>query len=132
MSRNKTIYRFHLLGFEPPVLKCQSALGMESDDIPDASISATTVYNQYYSPARARLHTIKEGSYGGAWLTKKNDLGQWIQVDLGKVFKITRLATQGRQDGNNWVRSYSISYSVEGGPFVPYSNGQVYYKCPNQ
>ena len=113
------------LGFEPPKLQCQSELGMKSGKILDSAITATTVYSQYYGPERARLDTVKSGSFYGAWIPKTQDMGQWIQVDLGKITKITRIATQGRQDSAQWVKSYSISFSLEGGPFLPYKNNQV-------
>ena len=116
---------FCKLGFEPPKLQCQSELGMKSGKIPDSAITVTTVYSQYYGPERARLDTVKSGSFYGAWIPKTQDMGQWIQVDLGKITKITRIATQGRQDAAQWVKSYSISYSVNGGPFLPYNKNQV-------
>ncbi|XP_068680517.1 uncharacterized protein, partial [Montipora foliosa] len=112
-------------GFEPPKLECQSELGMTTGQIPNSAITATSLYNQYYGPERARLQTSKTGSYAGAWIPKANDIGQWIQVDLGKITKITRIATQGRQDAAQWVKTYSISYSVEGGPFLAYNNDSI-------
>ncbi|KAL9955598.1 hypothetical protein ACROYT_G036941 [Oculina patagonica] len=112
-------------GFEPPKLVCQSDLGMKSGKIPDSAITATTSLNQYYGPERARLDTMVSGSYAGAWIPKSQDVGQWIQADLGKISKITRLATQGRQGVGHWTKSYSITYSVEGGPFLPYNDNEV-------
>ena len=98
---------------------------MKSGKIPNSAISATTILNQYYGTERARLDTVKSGSYAGAWIPKTQDAGQWIEVDLGKITKITRLATQGRQDSTQFVKSYTITYSVEGGPFLPYNGNQV-------
>lgn len=114
-------------GFAPPKLECQSELGMKSGQIPNSAITASSSLNQYYGPERARLDTIKSGSYAGAWIPKYQDLGQWIGVDLGKITKITRIATQGRQDASHWTKSYSLTYSVEGGPFLLYNNKQVKY-----
>ena len=98
---------------------------MKSGKIPDSAITATTSYSQYYGPERARLDTVKSGSFNGAWIPKTQDMGQWIQVDLRNVTKITRIATQGRQDAAQWVKSYCITYSVNGGPFLPYNKNQV-------
>lgn len=98
---------------------------MKNGKIPNSAITATTSLNQYFGPERARLDTVKSGSFGGAWIPKSQDVGQWIQVDLGKITKITRLATQGRQEAGHYVKSYSITYSIEGGPFLPYSNNDV-------
>ena len=93
------------------------------------AITASSIYSQYYGPERARLDSAKSGSYAGAWIPKYQDLGQWIGVDLGKITKITRIANQGRQEAGHWVKSYSLSYSVEGGPFLPYNNKQVQILC---
>lgn len=98
---------------------------MKSGQIPNSAITATSSLNQYFGPERARLETVKSGSYAGAWIPKANDQGQWIQVDLGKITKINRIGIQGRQDASQWVKSYSLTYSVEGGPFLPYSGGHV-------
>lgn len=114
------------LGFKPPKLDCQSELGMKSGKISHGAITATTSYNQYYGPERARLDTVKTGSFIGAWVPKTQDMGQWIQVDLGKYTKITRIATQGRQDAAQWVKSYSIAYSAGESPFILYNNNQVW------
>ena len=98
---------------------------MKSGKISHGAITATTSYNQYYGPERARLDTVKTGSFIGAWVPKTQDMGQWIQVDLGKYTKITRIATQGRQDAAQWVKSYSITYSAGESPFILYNNNQV-------
>ena len=39
--------------------------------------------------------------------------------------KITRIATQGREDAAHWVKSYTLSYSLNCGIFEPYNNNQV-------
>ncbi|KAL9955591.1 hypothetical protein ACROYT_G036933 [Oculina patagonica] len=112
-------------GFEPPKLECQSDLGMKNGKIPDSAITASSSYSQHHGPERARLDTVRSGRYVGAWIPQSQNGGQWIQVDLGKITKITRLATQGRQDAKQWVKSYSITYSVGGGIFLPYNDNQV-------
>ena len=100
---------------------------MKSGEIPNSRIIPSSSLSQYHGPERARLDTIKSGSYAGAWIPKYQDLGQWIGVDLENITKITGIATQGRQDVNHWTKSYSLTYSVEGGPFLLYNNKQVKY-----
>ncbi|XP_078347947.1 lactadherin-like [Oculina patagonica] len=112
-------------GFEPPKLECQSDLGMKNGKIPDSAITASSSYSQRYGPERARLGTMQGGSYTEAWVSRYLDEGQWIQVDLENITKITLVATQGKPKGKQWVKSYSITYSVEGGPFLPYNDNQV-------
>ena len=66
-------------------------------------------------PGRARLNQIEE-----VWQPSRLDLGQWIQVDLGQITMVTKIATQGRQDNNTWVSEYKVSYSFDGGYFKFY------------
>ena len=84
---------------------------------------ASSQYNQYYGPDRGRLRTEGEGSYGGGWAAQYNDVNQFLQFDLGKVTKVTAVATQGRSDANWMVTSYTLAYSVNGGSFTPYGEG---------
>ena len=53
----------------------------------------------------------------GAWSPLSLDSGQWIQVDLGNITMVTKIATQGRQDAAQWVTEYKVSYSLDGGYF---------------
>ena len=112
------------IGFEPPKIVCADALGMESGDIPDSALKSTSDYNQYSGPERSRLDKTREGSYYGGWSPKHADIGQWLQIDLGKKTKVTRIATQGRDQTNWWVTKYTVTYS-NGGQFQPYNNGEV-------
>jgi hypothetical protein len=83
------------------------------------------MWDANHSPSRARLGITRHGSQTGAWSAKTNDAGQWIQIDLSKVAKVTRIATQGRQDYNQWVKTYSLQYSQDGGYFEDYKSGKA-------
>ncbi|KAJ7390437.1 hypothetical protein OS493_025137 [Desmophyllum pertusum] len=110
-------------GFTPPEIKCRDPLGIESGKIPSASIIASSQYNQYYGPERGRLRTEPEGSFGGGWAAKYNDVKQFIQFDFGRVVKVTSVATQGRSDADWMVTSYTLAYSLDAGSFTPYGDG---------
>ena len=78
------------------------------------------------------------GSYQGGWISQYGDVNQWLMIDLGKVSKVTRIATQGRSDAGWWSKSYSLDYTTEdGGEFTKYNNGEVClhslldYSAPN-
>ena len=116
---------FISLGFDHPKIICALPLGIEGGQIPDSAIVASSQYNQYYGPERARLREVTQGSFIGGWSPKSSNQGEWIQFDLGKNTKVTRMATQGRDNANWWTTSYSLSYRVDGGSYETYSNGQV-------
>ena len=110
-------------GFTPPEIKCKDPLGIESGKIPSTSIVASSQYNQYWGPHRGRLRTVNDGSYGGGWAAQYNDANQFLQFDLGKVTKVTAIATQGRFDANWMVTSYTLAYSMDGVIFTNYGDG---------
>ena len=51
----------------------------------------------------------------GGWCSKHNDVGQWIQLDNGKVGSISGVITQGRRTGDQWVKSFKVKYKDESG-----------------
>ena len=62
-------------------------------------------------PSKGRLN------HRTSYRAKRNNKGQWIQVDFGKVAKVTKIGTQGRYYHRQWVSKYTVSYSVNGGYF---------------
>ena len=103
-----------------------AALGMENGSIPDASITASSKRSAKHSPSRARLHIKKEGNRRGAWSAKTNDDFQWLQVDLSSITVVKGIATQGRQDSDQWVTGYTLSYSSNGSHFDGYEGGKIF------
>ena len=113
--------------FHPTARSCFLPLGMESVHLPDSAISASTSYNADHIPQFGRLNKIPASGKAGAWCAKSNDGNQWLQVSFGRQTTVTKVATQGRYDGKQWVTSYSLSYSVDGAHWVWYrlSDGHI-------
>lgn len=81
-------------------------------------------YSASFEPSKGRLNQPT------SYIARTNDIGQWIQVDLGKVAKVTRVGTQGRYNVGQWVTKFIVSYSIDGGYFEfqthePYNFPQV-------
>lgn len=90
-------------------------LGMEDGNITDSQITASSTYRQIptLDPWQARLNNpgITGVTYG-SWSAGSRSVGEYLQVDLGCVKMITKIATQGRSIGvNQHVTKYSVSYS---------------------
>ena len=115
------------VGFPIPKPRCVVPLGMESGRISDASIRASTEFNFGHRAANARLNFRAGHGRTGAWSARYNDHGQWIQIDLRRTMEIRRVAIQGRPDADQWVKSYTLFYSQDGGHFYPYENNKVKY-----
>ena len=86
-----------------------SALGMESGRIPNHMTASTSEWSFGRAP-NARLNFRAHGSRKGAWIPRYNNYNQHLLVDLGRPYIVTGISTQGRQDDNQFVTSYRISY----------------------
>ena len=95
---------------------------MENGEISARRISASSQWDGGHAAEQGRLHFQKSGAKQGAWSTGKNDLEQWLQIDLGSQFtRVTGVATQGRNDRySQWVRRYKLLYSNNGENFQYY------------
>ena len=87
------------------------SLGLEDGRIQDGAMSASSKYNNNYEAKLGRLNLEAKDGNAGAWCVKTADAYQWLQIDLGGGTTVTKVATQGRQDYDQWVTSYAISYN---------------------
>ncbi|KAL6100506.1 f5 [Pungitius sinensis] len=112
---NKATVRMEFYGCE--LDGCSVPLGMESGQIEDhfitASSSASSWYSGPWKPSLGRLN--KQGAIN-AWQAKYSGMDQWLQVELPRVKKITGIVTQGAKSLGKemYVMSYSIMYSSNG------------------
>jgi len=97
------------------------SLGIEDGRIPDGALTASTIYGSVCAAKLARLNLAAGSGKAGSWCTKKNDVNQWLQIDLRTPTTVTKVATQGRQDASQWITSYSLSYSLAGSFWVQYT-----------
>ncbi len=86
---------------------------MESGDILDSAVTASSVYDSRLLSYFARLNLERVFC---SWTPKNADRpNPWIQVDLGVITAVTGVATQGRGcRWPQWVTSYTVSYSEYG------------------
>lgn len=99
---------------------------MQNGAIPDSRIIASSSWDDNHSPALGRLWLRRNDPLMGAWSSKSNNDYQWIQVDLGRVTRVTGIATQGRQDFDQWVESYILRYSLDGNVFTSHNRGNAF------
>lgn len=89
-------------------------MGIQTGKIKNAAFTASSQWDKFHAPFRARLHIRKQGRYIGAWASRPNNHNQWLMVDLGIPTEVTGIATQGRQDAAQWVTAYWVYYSLDG------------------
>ncbi|XP_049897514.1 coagulation factor VIII [Epinephelus moara] len=106
--------RLELLGCD--LNSCSLPLGLSKGQkkyIPDGNFSASSFYYSLlrsWSPSLARLH--QEGG-ANAWRPKNNNPHEWLQVDFGKVKRITGVVTQGARSmlTQMMVTEFSVTVS---------------------
>ena len=92
--------------------ECQDALGMESGEISNGQVSASSEWDGNHAAIQARLYFEAAHDKAGSWSAKYNNLDQWLQIDLGSMHTfVTGLATQGRNGYGQWVTKYKVQYS---------------------
>jgi ribosomal protein L19E len=99
---------------------------MENGEIPDSQILASSEYDANHGAVNSRLNFRAQGRRRGAWSARRNDLNQWLQVNFVLQATVTEILTQGRSDADQWVTSYTVSYSNDGLNFFAYrANGVI-------
>ncbi|XP_070546664.1 lactadherin-like [Ptychodera flava] len=85
-------------------------VGIESGAILDSQMAASSTYDHDHMSHQGRLNYNGPGS--DAWCAGLNaPPGKWLQINLGRERTITKVATQGRADANQWVKTYNLAYS---------------------
>ncbi|XP_027051820.1 uncharacterized protein LOC113679072 [Pocillopora damicornis] len=112
------------------VYRCSLPLGLENGHVPDAAFSASSSANSKHGPARSRLNIQSNSKGYGAWSAGANNGKQWLQIDFGELVRVTKVATQGRQDSGQWVTKYTLSYSVDGMHWAEYKEKSVTWVFP--
>ena len=101
-------------------------LGAEDGRLVPGSFSSSSYYNHHLAPWHGRLN------HRWSWSVRHRRHGEWLQVSFGSSSTCKGVATQGRQDANQWVTRYTLSYSKDGMRFYPYNEGRgtvVMKKC---
>ena len=88
---------------------------MESGAIADEQISASSENGSSYAAKYGRLHLKRKQGNVGSWSSLTADTNQWLQIDLANDrTSISRVATQGGNQYNQFVTKYQLQYSDDG------------------
>ena len=100
------------------------AVGVEDrNKIPDARMTASTIYNSAYYPYYGRLN----GNRGnGVWCPKtKRDRTDYLQVNMSAVHSVCAVATQGHRADSQRTTSYKLHLSTDGVTWSSYKENNV-------
>ncbi|RMC11881.1 hypothetical protein DUI87_11008 [Hirundo rustica rustica] len=120
---NRPTLRMELLGCE--VDGCSLPLGMESGEIKNTQITASSTKTSWFNTWDASLARLNQSGKMNAWRAKWNNNQQWLQIDLLTAKKITAIATQGvtSMSAENFVKTYVLLYSNDGSEWKSYTEG---------
>ena len=82
-------------------------LGLEDMRIPESAFSASSSYDKRHGPSLARLNLLTDGKHMAAWCPKSKSVNQWLQINLGEITAVTKVATQGRYNSEDRVKTYN-------------------------
>lgn len=88
------------------------------------NVSSSSIFAPDHSVERCLINfEYREGS--GSWGPATNDLNQYIQFSSALPHYFHRISTKGQVNGDNWVKSFLISYTLDGNTWTSYENGQI-------
>jgi len=58
----------------------------------------------------------------GAWTASVQNSQQYLGVDLGASYIVTKVYTQGRQGSDEFVTEYTLEYSMDNNTWAEYTN----------
>ena len=92
---------------------CKIPLGIQHRKISDVAMASSTILNVSSLPHFGRLYNQSSGC---AWRPAKtaDQNSSWLQVDLGRLTKVSEVATQGSCSSDEWTKTYVVMYSEDG------------------
>jgi len=97
--------------------------------VSDSSI----IYDQRFSASsslsssRASNGRLNEGS---AWIpSSNNNNNDYLQIDLGSVYVVCAVATQGNPNANDWTKTYKIKTSLDNVNWQCYKENNAVKVC---
>ncbi|KAK7092596.1 neurexin-4-like isoform X2 [Littorina saxatilis] len=94
----------------------QQPVGIASGAIPNSAMTASTSLTKR-EPWNARLYDT-----AGAWSPKVQNAYEWLQIDFGRQFIITKLHTQGRRGSDEYVSEFFLEFSDDSTTWKRYTN----------
>ena len=89
-------------------------LGLEDKSLRNGAMTAFTYHNGYLTPWHGRIN------HRWSWAPRRSTRNQWLQVYFGTVARLTGMSSQGRQDANQWVKTFVLTFSKDGFKFLKY------------
>jgi len=77
----------------------------EVNQLPDSAFSSSSDWNRNHAAKFARFDSKPKFAN---WSAGKNEIGEWLQIDLGQVRTVKSVRIQGRHNQPQWVTKYDL------------------------
>ena len=109
-----SIQKKKLFSFIGPLILCHEQLGVESGDLVDSQLTASTDMMNGTAIPHWRLNQPASAGIPGGWLPSTSNSKPWLQVLLYRETSVTGVVVQGREDADMWVTTYKVKTSTHG------------------
>ena len=98
-----------------------NAIGVANKSVVSHNVMTASTRKTNYSAKHGRLNGNR------AWCAQSaNGTQEWLKIELEKSTEICGVATQGREDTDEYVISFNLNYSLDGGGLTAYQNSNGY------
>lgn len=104
----------------PEGKKCEDLVVLSPPDKKYKYSSTWANDRRGYRHGRGRINSRQ------AWSAGRNTIGQYLQIDTGSVQNIQGVETQGRYRVNQWVTSFTLQVSDDGGAWKQIDCGRIF------
>jgi hypothetical protein len=111
-------FKFSQVALIPKTLDSYSGLGLPTFIVSDIGLSATDS-DSGCQPFTARLKSYGQNHIG--WCSSSQSVKDFLQINLPERAIVSGIATQGRQNKDEWSFQYAVKYSLDGVFFDDYS-----------
>ncbi|PFX15295.1 Neuropilin-1 [Stylophora pistillata] len=94
-------------------------LGMGRGTIPNSNITASSVRSANTPAKNGRLNYTS----GPSWCAGISDTNPYLQIDLQTLHIICAVSTQGNSKADQWVKNYTLKFSINGTTWTNYKEG---------
>jgi len=85
--------------------------------LPDSAFTASSSLGPAFMPEAARLDSKSNGDSAGSWVSKTNDLNQYLQIEFPQSIPVYGVIVRGSPILDQYVTSFKILHSFDGQTF---------------
>ena len=100
--------------FSEPIVECLNPTPLFYS-LPDENFQSSSDYTSrtFHGPHLSRLFSVSDSESHDSWVPEVNEVGQWIEADLGQIERVQKVEVRPRITAENWVASFKLRFSLD-------------------